>query len=383
MVTLRKSVLVSLMALLMMAASFNVASSTETRVGSMGGIGLYTHDNSNIFFFPGAIFTYSGQVVGELRSKGNDNDYSIGIHYPYGSYSVIGVYLNRPISLSIPSGIVNTVDLNQTTDIFYGTQLTNYDLGLKLSVGLDNAKQDVGADEDKESAFLFGLGGGLSNETMDLGLDLRFPSAKRDSAGTEWKWSGFGIGFNGRMFHGETTKLVPLVVFGYTSTSAETDTVPPATPPAKVDYRNFNLGIGVGINHQMNENNLLVMGLEVLGYNSFKTDIDGGDETTVTTVTMPGLYMGVESKVKNWLTGRLGAAQVYQGTKTKVNPQVGNDVESSSRSSQFNVSFGLGFTFGDFLIDAAINEGLFFDGPNFISGGVNPMANRLSVTYNF
>src|SRR4030065_2836453 len=112
MISFHKTVLTFVLALVLLTISFNFASATESRVGSMGGIGLYTHDNSNIFFFPGAIYTYSGQVVGELRSKGDDNSYSIGIHYPFGDYSVVGIYLNRPILLSIPDFIVENVELN-------------------------------------------------------------------------------------------------------------------------------------------------------------------------------------------------------------------------------------------------------------------------------
>ena len=42
---------------------------TETRVGSMGGVGFYMRDNSNIFVFPGTFYSYANQVVGELRVR--------------------------------------------------------------------------------------------------------------------------------------------------------------------------------------------------------------------------------------------------------------------------------------------------------------------------
>ncbi len=32
---------------------------TETRVGSMGGVGFYMRDNSNIFVFPGTFYKLS------------------------------------------------------------------------------------------------------------------------------------------------------------------------------------------------------------------------------------------------------------------------------------------------------------------------------------
>jgi hypothetical protein len=375
-----KLVLAALLTLIILA-TFSSLPATETRVGSMGGIGLYTHDNSNIFFFPGAIYTYAGQVVGELRVKGNDNSYSIGVHYPLNNYSVLGVYLNRPINVFVPAGIADSVQLNHTTDIFYGRQMADYDLGIRLAIGLDSYKEDLGTTDDKQSARYIGLGAGLSNERMDLGLLFELPHAKREIADSSNTWSGFGFGLNARMFSGEATKLVPLGTFYYASATTKIDRVAP--PVAKVNYKRMDVGLGIGLNHQLNEQNLLVIGLEAIGLTSLKTDVDDGPESTDQSFTFPGLYMGVESEIKPWLTGRLGAAQVYQSRTLKFKPAGGTETKSTSRSSQFNVSFGLGFNFGDFVLDAAINEGLFFDGPNFISGGTNPMANRLSLTYNF
>ena len=97
MTALQKCILI--MALLALAAAFSTATATEVRVGTMGGVGFYTHDNSNIFFFPGAIYSYSGQVYGEFRVKSTPNAYSIGVNYPIGDYSVVGAYLNRPIPI--------------------------------------------------------------------------------------------------------------------------------------------------------------------------------------------------------------------------------------------------------------------------------------------
>jgi hypothetical protein len=361
---------------------FLSVSATEVRVGTMGGVGFYMHDNSNIFFFPGAIYTYSGQVVGELRVKNTDNTYSIGIHYPIADYSVVGVYLNRPAILAVKPNIVNTVALNHTTDFFYGMQMSQYDLGFRLSLGLDSYNQDYGATELKENARYLALAGGISNEKMDLGAFVELPSAKHDSAATINKWSGFGFGIAGRMFRGQATKLVPLVLLNYRTTTSKFE---PGT--AKTDYADMNLGLGLGVNHELNENNLLVMAVEILGMQSSKEtrkNYGGGNgEVTNTRTTLPGLYIGVESKIKHWLTGRLGAAQVYQSITLKDKPEGGTEAKSTTQSSDFNVSFGLGFNFGDFTLDAAVNEGLFFDGPNFISGTTEPMARRLAITYKF
>jgi len=385
----RKNLIALSLALALVFTMFSGAIATETRVGTMGGVGFYMHDNSNIFYFPGAINTYSGQVVGELRVKNNDNSYSVGIHYPIGDFSVVGVYLNRPISLAVPANIVDNVTLDHTTDVFYGMQMSQFDLGFKASFGADAALSDFGDGEDKESARYISLGAGISNEKMDFGGQIELPSAKYEPAGGDGdlKWGGFGVAGAGRLFLGQTTKIVPVGVISLRSTKSDF-----GSDFGKIKFMDLNLGLGVGLNHDLNESNTLVMALEVLGIQSTATDSSDievgeggvkGGKIGYARVTLPGLYLGAESKIRPWLTGRLGAAQVYQAYAQVYEPDSGPDEKISYTNSQFNMSFGLAFNFADFTLDAAINEGLFFDGPNFISGSTEQMANRLSLTYKF
>ena len=42
----------------------------------------------------------------------------------------------------------------------------------------------------------------------------------------------------------------------------------------------------------------------------------------------------------------------------------GLEVSDSENSSDFALFFGFGVNFGNFTLDASINEGLFFDGPD-------------------
>jgi hypothetical protein len=100
-------------------------------------------------------------------------------------------------------------------------------------------------------------------------------------------------------------------------------------------------------------------------------------------MTLPGVYLGVESKINDWLIGRLGASQVYQSLTETEKPYNEKETETTSYMTQFKMTFGLGITFGSFVLDASINEGLLFDGPNFISGSNEIIAHRLSITYNF
>jgi len=352
---------------------------TETRVISLGGVGFFMKDNSNIYFFPGTINQYQGQVIGELRAKEAENTYTIGVNYPINDNSTFGLYLNRPAGIELPDNVVNNVTLNQTTDFYYGMKSSSFDLGFRLSAALDNYKlQDT---VTKESAHYFAFGAGLSNEKTDIGLYAEMPGANHKEPGNyEDKWSGFNFGLMGRTFMGEKTKIVPIAAFMMGSSKADMDE---DAEIADVDYSNMNIGLGVGLNHQIDEDNLLILGVELFGMSKYKTEIDSGTTYDTSYVTMPGLYMGLESRINRWLTGRVGAAQVFETEKTKSKPFGGTEVESSEYFSDYSLYFGIGINFANFTLDAAINEGIFFDGPNFISGTTNAIANRLSLTYKF
>ncbi len=360
---------------------------TETRVGSMGGVGFYIRDNSNIFVFPGTFYSYSNQVVGELRVKEVDYFYSIGAHLPVSSNAQIGVYLNSPLSWRIPGGVVEDVTLDRTTDLFFGTRLSNFDLGLALRVAMDKDEEQIDPDtKSKESAQYFEIAGGISNEMMDLGLMFGLPSASYELDPVKTNWGGFGVGFNGRFWLGQKNylfKFLPLIVANYASTSSELDTGIPGVDKVEIDYGYLELSGGLGINYQINEDNLIIIGLEAIGYRQESEKVKDGDEGTITTMILPGIYMGVESKISSWLIGRIGAAQVYQSVTEKFKPEGGDEVEETSYEKEFKMTFGVGITFGDFLLDAAINEGLLFAGPNFISGTFEDFAYRLSITYSF
>lgn len=367
---------------------------TETRVGSMGGVGFYMRDNSNIFVFPGTFYQYSNQVVGELRVKNDNSYYSIGVHMPV-SNIVLGAYLNSPLDLAIPAGVVDQVSLDRATDLFFGTRLSGFDLGINLRIGMDSYSEDRdnGTDtvEYKESARYIAIGAGLSNEKMDLGLRVELPAAdtKFPASGTEKdyesKWDGLAVGFNGRMWMEKRDKfqLVPLVVGYYGTATREITPGFGLDTTYTTDYNRLNLAGGIGVNYQLNDDNLLVIGLEVVGYAKEGEEVKNDYENTTTTMTLPGIFLGVESKISKWLTGRLGAAQVFQSQTYTEKLEGQKETKETSYATEFKMTFGLGMTFGNFVLDAAFNEGLLFDGPYFISGSAEPIANRLSITYNF
>jgi hypothetical protein len=297
--------------------------------------------------------------------------------------------------MMIPAGVVDEVSLDRATDLFFATKLSGFDLGINLRIGMDQFSEDRnnGTDtvEYKESARYIAIGAGLSNDKMDLGLRLELPAASAEfpASGTEedYKsdWSGMGVGFNGRMWMEKRDKfqLIPLVVGYYGTATREVSPGFGQDTTYKTEYDRLNLAAGIGMNYQLNDDNLLVLGLEVYGYAKEGESVKDDYESSITTTTLPGIYLGLESKISKWLTGRLGAAQVFQSQTYSEKLEGSKETKTTNYSTEFKMTFGLGITLGNFVLDAAFNEGLLFDGPYFISGSAEPIANRLSITYNF
>ena len=381
-----KKILVILVGLLVVCSIF----ATETRVASMGGVGFYMKDNSNVFYFPGTINLFSNQLIGEMRVKNSDNDYSAGLHLSLNDSSVLGFYVNNPLDASIPDNIFGAngefqnVTLDNALNFFYGKKLSTFDMGVRFAYGIDNYHTELDTTEVNEGAHYYCLGIGLSNDTMDLGFLFEIPGAKYELNPVEETWGGIGMGLNWRMFLDRgRMQLVPVVTFKISPSTYKYDSGISGQQVQETKYSDLKLGLGMGLNYKMNENNLVVIGFEPFGFASSKMDVKNDNETTKTTIILPGIYAGVESQIKSWVTGRFGLAQTYRSVTNKIKPDQGNETINTNHFKDFALSFGLGFNFGRFTLDAFVNEGLFFDGPNFISGTGEPMATKLSLTYNF
>jgi len=327
---------------------------------------------------------FGNEIVTELRLKDNERLFSAEVRLPLNSY-MFGLNFNRPISVYNP-GVGTNISLNQTSDLYLGTRLGNNDLGLRLSYGRDGYNQDSTFFQPQleENARYLEIAAGLSGNVFDLGLSFELPSISSEVSGDKDEYSGNNIMINGRYFYQYDTKIqfVPVVRLSFGSAGRDTD-VGAGLPQAETDYSASNINLGIGLNYQFTENSLIIVGIDPFGYSKLKEDEKEGDETLTTTTTLPRLYLGAEAMIKPWLTGRIGANRAYQSVTTKITPDQGDEVETTYQTSPYNVSFGVGLKFGNFLIDLDINDGFFFEGPNLISGQVRDFSNRVSVSYLF
>ncbi len=362
-------------------------SASETRVFSMGQTGVFMYDNSNIVLFPGAVMRYGNEIVTELRLKDDQSVFSADVRLPMNSY-MFGLNFNRPIMMFNP-GVGTNISLDNTSDLYFGTELAGNDLGIRFSLGRDGFTRDsipvpFGSPKLEESARYIEVAGGYSTDLYDASVSLELPSISSKTGNLEDKYSGNLINLNGRYFYDYDAKMkfVPVVGLGFGSASRKTD-VGGGNPQEKIDYSLLSFNLGVGLNYQISESSILIVAIDPYGYSKLKEDEKDVAESTTITTTLPRLYLGGETTIKPWITGRIGANRAYQKVTEKTKPSGGTEFEQSYQTSVYNVTFGLGLKFGRFLIDLNINDGFFFEGPNFISGRIRDFSDRVSVSYLF
>jgi hypothetical protein len=419
---------VALAAALLFTVSIGSVQATESRLGGMGDVGAYTHDDANIFLFPGAVGHYAGLAVGEMPMKNEDGTYTLGLNYAIGDMGVLGVHLNRAPEFDVPDMVsekLENVGFNRGVNLFFARKMGEAMLGARLGVTMDSYTQlrhlqfydqelgdNVLIDGDyKESTFGLQFGAGMSSKTYDVAAHLIMPSAKiqtpalrEDLEGNvfgsvvtdENKWSGSVIRLAGRMFFGEDQKLRPVVVGSLATGSTKTKHTPPSPfkDPSEDKFGAFDLMLGVGAEAKLSESNFAVIGVDLIHINKSTHEYADNDpdptvkdeqERTTSTTTLPAFRAGLESRITKWLVGRIGAVQAYTSTKTEqtyADPvREGDETSVSYRDVTFTPTVGLAATVGKFVIDAVFNEGLLFDGPNFVSGAMEPVATQLSVSY--
>lgn len=352
---------------------------SETRVATLGQEGIFLKDVSNVMLFPGTLLHYKDLAITEMRSLYDNEVYTIGIHMGYNTMAS-GFYINQPINSSLlqagigefsSNGITLGSELNNAYVFMFGMPLAGFDAGFGLMTA--GTSQDNGTLE--ETATYFAVLAGVSNDRLDAGVKVELPSIEHNvDGGDKTEFSGFGLSAQGR-YHLMTlsgSKIIPLAEFGMASAGYKNG--------QETDFSGTMFRAGVAVEKAINEDNLLVVGLEAFGYSSIEgNDKTAESKTTTTTTTLPGIYIGIESRMADWLIGRVGARHTNVSETTKVTDADDTVVDGST----FKVNLGLGMEFGNFLLDFAINEGIIFDGPNILSGQANNLSSRISITYDF
>lgn len=192
-----------------------------------------------------------------------------------------------------------------------------------------------------------------------------------------------GVNLRGWIYPSKGSKVAVVPVLGFNTYSFQPKQTSGSTTITGLNYSWMSINGGVGLNWPIMDD-IQIAGGVLASYNTAKAD-SGNIEIKNNDFIAPVFNMAVESRIADWLTGRLGFTK---GINMESNEVVaGSTTVEQSGKSVFNsssISLGAGFHFGRLSIDATVSERWFRHGVNFLSGGDNTdMFGVISASYNF
>ena len=380
--------------------------SQETRVISMGGIGNFMEDFSNIHTYSGSILKHDNFASIEIGSPKDFDTYSFTTKFNINESSAISIFLNRPVSANL-SGMFNlssSLELKKQSEIYYSIATEDKAMlsfgvlfgGDGTNLTLDQSGKTI---ERSTSVSDFGIRTGFSNGFLDADIQYHFLNASsKDDDGNDATTNDPNNTLSGGTFLStfriKSELSSKLSFFGVTHFRNAKNTYDEENTLNFFErkYSHIAFGLGAGFNYSLNDQNIFVAAVELYSFRNYKTatsDEVSDRETERYYIQYPSLYFGVESFISKYFVARAGINQTYlkSGNKSDINyiDENRNDRSSdaSSFSSDFSSVFGLGLHFENFKLDFLFNEGLLFKGPNFLTGADEDVSSRMSVSYLF
>lgn len=193
----------------------------------------------------------------------------------------------------------------------------------------------------------------------------------------------FGANIRGWIYPSKGSKVAVVPVLGFNTFSFQPKSTSGSTTVTGLNYSWMSINGGVGLNWPIMDD-IQIAGGVTASYNTAKAD-SGNTEIKSTDLIAPNFNMAVETRIADWLTGRLGFSKGINSESNKVT--VGTSTGEQTGLSVVNassISLGAGFHFGRLSIDATVSERWFKHGLNFLSGGDNEdMFGIISASYNF
>lgn len=235
----------------------------------------------------------------------------------------------------------------------------------------------------KSDASQFGFGLGIvqhfsKDQALEASFDMKFGSAKHEGVSTN-KVSGNTIGMSARYFHniGKGFTFVPIVSYYTESSKLEAGSTTSDLPT----YGLFHFG--TGINYTTGDL-FLAGGVSFLYETVTNKATSAAPELSNSSVMFPVWNLGAEFKLTEWLKARAG----YQVGTGKDNIQTAastttKDETTLTWNDRTGVTLGLGFKFGNFNLDATVNDQVLLEGfKNLSTGAVNTFG-FISASYAF
>ncbi len=357
------------------------AVASDARLDALGVQYEYMEDYELFRFFPTVAARYDNLVTISLGGRNDEGDfgrdYSVGVigSGDNTSYGTFAVYLNN-------------VGEDAQFDLAWARQFSGMALGIDFF--WQDSKTETG---DYERSPIDGLGSlnrvaGMNQFSVIGGVNFDLSDVDQVEIAAElaslyWTFTN-GDGsldskdagnltyrFVGRMMKevSPRTTLVPLV--GYTHLDITPEGAPENHYVNKLDF-------GVAMHHEVNDNDLLVLGIAA-NYRKSRLPADGMDE--VSRWDLPALFAALEFRVTDWLTARAGATKTLDVINRK--PDDPRYEETDTIASRYHFGLGAGFHFENFDVDITLNPDAMFSGGYLVSGEETRPIHRITATYFF
>jgi len=377
------------------------------RIQSLGN-NPYIIDPENIKTNPAYADLYQNFLWGDLGSSkiGQDDNGTgqfLGFSLKITPEITIGGLLTRKdfqsssIGLLDPTGVVRIVNslvgsnavvpLDNNMELFGSYRKDKMALGFGIAyASTKNNYTPATGNSDEAAASQFGLNAGMiltvnSNLDIDVDASLIFPSASATpGTGSKTAASNTVMMIDGRAFYKVNSKItvVPIVTFGTVSGSVDHLGKSSDLPSTTM------LGAGVGINYRMGD--FLLAGGPSFSYTSTTNPSipNVSPEEVNSTFTFPSWNIGAEWNLTSWLIGRFGyvattASNTWQNAVTVTKT---DEFTRTSFGVNDGATLGIGLRFGQFALDATVNEEILRQGLNNIGGGKATLA-YISASYAF
>ncbi|MCI0450479.1 MAG: hypothetical protein L0Y79_11990 [Chlorobi bacterium] len=215
------------------------------------------------------------------------------------------------------------------------------------------------------------VGGTLTTQENDGGIEL-------------------SVGLRGWIYPSKGSKVAVVPLLGFYTYSYTPKTTVGSTTVEGNENNWLNINGGVGLNWPIVDDIQIAGGVQAF-YNTYKasfSDTTGTYESKFTDFIAPVFNMAVETRIADWITGRLGFVKgINMGSDEYTAPSTTLEYSDLSAFNSSSISLGAGFHFGRFSIDATVSERWLKQGPYWISGSNNQNSEDLfgiiSASYNF
>ncbi len=400
------------------------AFASETRVRALGPMTApYIEDNSNVFMWPATLVGYANQVtitagyydvVKWYDDRGEFDDdmtATFGLTYGLGEdnkYGVLGMWWqehtygpNYMGDWAGPGGYTSFAEnVYNKWNLMWALGFETIDIGISFDRADEMYKGEGGGEKYEDYISYQTLGLGLRADIGDASyLDVAFDYT---SVGYTYQDGGDEIieadsksimALRARMFYEWTDVItwVPYFNYKWGTLSLKSNESDFYADDDCWGIKGFQFDIGIAANINVNDDNLIIVGIEPYGVYKGEpaecgSDAETGDEKMT---IFPGFVFGLESDVKEWLTFRAGCDKALLKT-TYTGEYEGESYEENYTWAPFNWYLGLGFHVSDFDIDLLLNKEVPFSMGYWMTGfrpeggdDAGAPIGMISATYNF